>query len=239
MNDGFSYWKLSANRARATVTVTNNTLSVDDFDADFYDGKLRGRAEFALTNAFRNAFDFAYERCDVRKLLTAIRSKEGSTTGLLSGHCTLEGQGSDLGALRGAGNLTVTDGVLGELGLFGIMSRILNEIGPGLGQTKLTSATTTFKIEDGAFKTDDLKIGAGAYTLTGHGKIDFDCKLDFRVDGQLLRAVPGINILTWFLSHVFEYKIGGTCSDPSYRPVNLPKEFLPHSEDKPKTDHAN
>ena len=43
-----------------------------------------------------------------------------------------------------------------------------------------------------------------------------------------MRAVPGINIVTWFLKNLFEYKIGGTCSNPAYRPTNLPKELMPH-----------
>ncbi len=230
INDGFSSWKLIANRARATLTVTNDVLRIDDFDSDFYGGKLRGRAMFSLTNTPIYTFDFETERIDAHKLLGAIRGKEGSSSGLITGHCKLRGQGSDLGTLVGNGNIVVSEGVLGELGLFGIFSRILNEIGPGLGSTKLTSATTTFKIEDKTAKTDDLEIGAGAYTLTSRGKIGFDGKLDFRVKGQLLRAIPGINILTWFFSNVFEYKIGGTLGNPTYRPTNFPKELLPHGK---------
>jgi hypothetical protein len=233
-NDGFSYWKVAADRARANLSMTNNVLTIDNFDGDFYDGKLRGHAWFSLTNAADYAFDFATEHCDAHKLLAAIRGKESQASGLVTGHCTLQGQGSDLGTLHGTGNLSITDGVLGELGLFGIFSSILNEIGPGLGSTKLTSATATFKIEDKSAKSDDLRIAAGAYTLTSQGKIGFDGKLDFRVQGQLLRAVPGINIITWFLSHVFEYKIGGTLSSPNYRASNLPKELLPHGEMGPK-----
>ncbi len=229
VNEGFSYWKFSADRVQATLTQTNNVLNIDGFDADFYDGKLLGRATFLLaSNAPSYQLDFTADRVDVHKLLGAMRGKEGAASGLLAGHCTLLGQGSDLATLRGDGNLTITNGVLGEVGLFGIFSRILNEIAPGLGSTKLTSATATFKIADNWVRTDDLTIAAGAYTLNSHGGISLDCKLDFRVNGQLLRALPGVNILTWFLSHVFEYKIGGTCSNPTYRPTNLPKEFLPH-----------
>jgi hypothetical protein len=239
VNEGFSYWKFTADRAQATLTQTNNLLTIDGFDADFYDGKLLGRAVFSLaSNAPTYQLDFTADRVDVHKLLTAVRGTEGAASGLLNGHCALQGQGSDLRALRGNGNLTITDGVLGELGLFGIFSRILNEIAPGLGSTKLTRATATFTVEDNWIKTDDLNIAAGAYTLSSHGKISLDCKLDFRVNGQLLRALPGVNILTWFLSHVFEYKIGGTCSVPTYRPTNLPKELMPHGTlgDKPPED---
>jgi len=49
VNDGFSYWKLTADRARADLTATNNTLAIENFDADLYAGKLTGRAAFTLT----------------------------------------------------------------------------------------------------------------------------------------------------------------------------------------------
>ena len=84
-------------------------------------------------------------------------------------------------------------------------------------------------IEDEVIKTDDLKIDAGAFDLTSHGKVGFDGQLDFRVQGQFLRSLPGINIVTWFLKNIFEYKIGGTIGNYTYRPVNLPKEIMPHS----------
>jgi hypothetical protein len=229
VNNDFSYWKLTADRATATIVVTNNILTIEDFDSDFYGGKLTGRAVFALTNAPNYAFDFNTDRVEVRKLMTDIRGgKDPKSSGLLNGHCALQGQGSDLNSIRGEGNAVVTDGVLGELGLFGIFSQILNSLSPGLGQTRLTSATSTFKLADSAAKIDDLQMQAGSFTLTSQGRIDFDCRLDFRVQGQLLRAVPGINILTWFLKNLFEYKVGGTCSAPTYRPTNLPKEFMPH-----------
>jgi hypothetical protein len=231
-NEDFSYWKFTAERASADLTFTNDTLRIDNFDSDFYGGKLRGRAQFVLapegTNGAAYAFDFRMQRCDVRRILEALRGTRGETSGLLSGHATLRGKGSDLRSLTGNGNLEIADGVLWEVPLFGIFSHILNEIGPGLGTTKVTDAHTDFTVENLAVRTDDLRVSAGAVSITSRGKVGFDGKLDFRLRGQLLRAVPGVNFLTWFLSNVFEYKIGGSLADPSYRAANLPKEILPH-----------
>jgi len=151
-NDGFSYWKFTADRAQANLIFTNNILRISDFDADFYGGKLRGQAVFALTNSVDYRFDFNAERCDVQAMLTAVHpEKKSRVTGTLSGRMNLSGQGSDLGTLRGNGNLEITDGVLWEAPLFGIFSQIL-------GNTKATNAKATFTIADQAVVTDDLEI---------------------------------------------------------------------------------
>jgi hypothetical protein len=39
-----------------------------------------------------------------------------------------------------------------------------------------------------------------------------------------------VNIITKIIGVLMEYRVGGTVSDPSYRPINLPKELLPHND---------
>jgi hypothetical protein len=221
-NEGFSYWKFTADRAQAYLTFTNNLLRIDNFDADFYGGKLQGQAVFALTNSVNYRFDFNVGRSDLQNVLTALHTdKKSHVTGTLSGHMTLSGQGSDLASLRGRGDLEIADGVLWEVPLFGIFSQIL-------GKTKATSAKATFTIADQAVTTDDMDIKADPFTATCRGKVDFNGGLDFRVKAQFLRAWPGINILTTILEQILEYKVGGTITKPNYRAVRLPKELLPH-----------
>ena len=232
-NDGFNYWKLTADHATADLALTNNTLTIDNFDADFYAGKLRGKAWFSLARDAAYRFDFETERVDLPKLLVGLTGKASKASGFLTSHVTITGNGNDLATIAGRGALTVEDGVLWEMPVLGVFSHILNTIGPGLGMAKATKATATFTLADQAASTDDLKIDAGTFTVTSHGKVGFDGALDFRMQGQFLKDLPGINILTWFLKNIFEYKIGGTIGNYNYRPVNLPKEILPHGEGTP------
>jgi len=221
INEGFSYWKLTATRAKAALVFTNNTLQINNFDADFYGGKLRGRADFAFsrTDPTYN-FDFSVDSSDVNSILSAIEDRESKVTGLISGQATINGRGADLDALQGKGSLSVTNGVLWQAPLFGIFSR-------ALGNTKATRCQCTFAIADQAVHTDDMEVSAGAFTANARGQLGFDGKMDFRVQAQFLRAWPGIDIVSDLFKVLLEYKVGGTLGDPNYRPVNFPKEFLP------------
>ncbi len=222
-NEGFSYWKFTAQQAQADLALTNNTFRIENFKANLYGGTLTGMAEFGLANpAAEYRFTFDVDRCDVNQVLSAMKNGQPTkVTGYLSGHVELQGRGTDTGTLVGRGDLKIADGVLWEAPLFGIFSR-------ALGNTKATSAEATFTIGDGAVKTDDLKVTAGAFTGRSSGTLGFDGKIDFLVNAQFLSSWPGINIATWLLGKALEYKVGGTIGNPSYRPIHVPKELLPH-----------
>jgi hypothetical protein len=221
-NEGFSYWRLTTVRAQANLVFTNNTMEINDFDADIYNGKLLGHARFVFSEvAPTYVFDFSTERTDVRTLLSAVENRPSRVTGILAGSAQISGWGTDLTALKGKGELQVADGVLWEAPLFGIFSRIL-------GTTKATSAKATFTIADQKVKTDDLQIAAGAFTARSRGQLGFDGKMDFRVEAQFLRAWPGIGWISPIIGKLLEYKVGGTLGVPNYRAVNLSKELLPN-----------
>ena len=221
VNEGFSYWKFTAAHAQASLVFTNNTLQVNDFDADFYTGKLRGHAAFAFSQVDpAYDFDFSVESADVHTMLSAMEGRESTVTGLLTGQATINGRGADLEALQGKGELSVADGVLWQAPVFGIFSQVL-------GNTKATRAHATFTIANQTVRTEDMEVSAGVFTAKSWGQLGFDGKMDFRVQAQFLKSWPGINLLTWPLTKVLEYKVSGTLGNPNYRPVNFPKELLP------------
>jgi len=74
---------------------------------DFYGGKLQGHAAFIFSEADPlYSFGFSVDGADVRNLLSAVEGRESTVTGLLSGQTTIDGRGTDLGALTGRGQLT-------------------------------------------------------------------------------------------------------------------------------------
>ncbi len=221
VNEGFSYWKFTATRAQAALVFTNNALQINDFNADFYGGSLRGHADFAFSKADpAYNFIFSVQDADVNGILGAAHGHQSFVTGQLSGKATIGGRGADLGALAGQGEFSVADGILWQAPLFGIFSR-------ALGNTKATRAHCTFSIADQTARTDDLEVFAGAFSATARGELGFDGRMDFRVQAQFLKSWPGISLLWWPFGRMLEYKVGGTMGDPTYRPLNFPKELLP------------
>src|SRR5204863_7255013 len=79
--------------------------------------------------------------------------------------------------------------------------------------------------------TDDLEINATAVRLQYRGRVDFDSKVNARVEAELLRDMPVIGRLFSIalspLTKIFEYKVTGTLGDPKPEPVwFLPKLLL-------------
>jgi hypothetical protein len=232
---GLQWWKLKTDQASTDIAGTNATYAIRNFDAAIYGGTLRGQADLqpAGTNT---AFQFTLDaqQWNVQRFVTSMGSTNTNTGGQLTGHLRLAGTGADLASYRGEGDLEIANGILIELPLFGIFSRILNLVAPGLGSTEVTKANCTYIIADQLIKSDDLKFVTGAAAVRSHGAIGFPRgDLDFRVEAQPFRSWPGINILTWMFGKIFEYKVGGTLDNPNWRPTRLPKEIMPHSEGKP------
>ena len=227
----FSFWKLTAERARGTLVASNDLLQVDDFNADWCGGSLLGQGRFSFAAPeveYQVTLDA--DRGDLQKLVRSFRRDGHPVSGLMKSHLQFQGRGTDLAALRGTGTVEIADAVLWEVPLFGVFSKILDDIAPGLGVSKATNAKATFQIRDTALHTDDLQISAGAFTLEAHGKVGLEGQLDFRAQARILKAIPGINIATALISKFFEYKVGGSLADPNYRPLYLPKEIMPHED---------
>jgi hypothetical protein len=192
INEGFSYWKFTAARAQAALVFTNNTLQINDFDADFYGGKLRGRADFAFSRADPTYnFDFSVDSSDVNAMLSAVKDRESTVTGLLSGQATINGRGADLERPAGEGQpFRHERGPLAGAPVRDFLAGSGQHEGDPLPMC-------TFVIADQSVRTDDMEVAAGAFTANARGQLGFDGKMDFRVQAQFLRAWPGINILTW------------------------------------------
>jgi hypothetical protein len=222
------FWHLTAARAEVGATFTNNTLTVSLDDSEFYNGKLRGHArlDFGHTQAVYEVKAFL-ERGDLGDILAAATGQKQSVDGVLT--CTLDINGltDDLATMKGWGDLIIEEGFLLNVPIFGPITSVLDDIHSGLGSVKASRAKATFTIADNAISTSDLEVFAGPVTLAARGKVSFDCKLEFKTQAKILRALPGINIPFAILGKVFEYHIGGTCDNPSRRPMYLPKEIMP------------
>lgn len=223
------WWKLDSNMARADVVQSGKELLVENMRADFYGGTLEGAVGLNMDqDDVRYGVRLRARDGDIKSFTERYHGKTGEVFGMFGARLDVTGVGSSMESVNGTADMQIKEAMLLELPFLGVFSRVLNSIVGGLGSIKVTEATADMTIESGTVKTDNLVMRAGAFTLTSRGQVDPKGNVDFLVQAKLLRQVPILNIPGLILGKMFEYKVGGTVGDPSYRPVMLPKEILPH-----------
>ncbi len=130
---------------------------------------------------------------------------------------------------RGSGSLFIKDGAVFRTRLFGGLSELLSRLVPGLGFVAQTDMACTFRIEESAVFSDDIRLEGDVISMRAEGEIEFDGQARMRVEVQLLRRGPVaalLRLLTMPVTKLFEFRMTGTLDDPKWRPINLPKELF-------------
>jgi hypothetical protein len=124
----------------------------------------------------------------------------------------------DWGSWQGYGHARLTNGLLWEIPLFGVFSPVLNAFFPGLGNSRAKHAYATFQITNSVIFSKDMEIRATAMRMKYQGSVDFDQRVDGRMEAELLRDLPAFGFLIskvlWPVTKLFEYKITGTLENP-------------------------
>lgn len=132
-------------------------------------------------------------------------------------------------ATRGGGALVIEDGAILKTPLFGGLSDLLSRLVPGLGFVSQTDLTCSYRIEEGAIYSNDIRLSGDLISMRADGEMEFDGAIRMRVEVQLLRRGPLaalLRLLTMPVTKLFEFRLTGTLEDPKWRPVNLPKELF-------------
>jgi len=146
--------------------------------------------------------------------LTDLYFKYKTSQGSLAGKFDFGGNGSDKKALRGVGNVEVTNGNIFAIPVFGPLSELVNKLS-GMGYSQAHEATAPFSIKNGVIHTDNLKISGNLFSMLGHGDLNFvENALDF--DIRMNAGGPGA-VLTPIYK-LFEYHGEGTLTKPVWRP---------------------
>jgi hypothetical protein len=162
-----------------------------------------------------------------------------------------EANSKEITTWKGHGNGELRNGFLWDIPIFGILSKPLDTIVPGLGKSRVSSGAGTFRIEDGKVITKDMEVRAPAFRLKYDGTVDFDGNLDAKVEAQLFRDAwvfgRAMSAAFWPLAKVLESKISGNLAAPKselahipkvmlfpLRPIQTLKELLPKDKEKEK-----
>ncbi len=135
--------------------------------------------------------------------------------------CAFTGKGEDARALRGEGEVSVTEGNVFAIPFLGPFSEILNKLVPGMGYSRARKATASFAMGDGIVTAKNLVIAGNGFSMYGGGRIwMIEDKIDFdiRINAQ---GLPGVILLPF--SKLLEYRANSRFSKPDWRMKAIPR----------------
>lgn len=207
--------------AHETVTLTNMAMS-------FYGGAANGFAWFDVRHRGSTPFCFLMNvtNADLHALMSDLHSPTNQLEGSLSGQLLVtNANANDLNSWQGRGQAQLRDGLIWNTPVFGVMSTVMNTVVPGIGNSRASAAGGTFIITNSVIQTGDLDIRASGMRLLYEGSVDFETRVNARVEAELLRDTWGVGRLLstalWPVSKLFKYKVTGTLADPKPEPVYL------------------
>ncbi len=224
----FTWWKFKIPHLTGHVHWMGKQLTLSNVRADFYGGQAAGAARFDFPPSPGTDFKFAVGATNVQlhALMADLASPTNRLEGWLSGALSVtKANTEDWRTVNGYGEVTLRDGLLWDIPLFGIFTPVLNSISPGFGNSRAGGGSCGFVITNGFIFSNDLEIRSTAMRLKYNGTVDLQSAVNARVEAELLRDVwtvgPLVSALFWPVSKLFEYKITNTLGDPKLEPVFL------------------
>lgn len=222
----FHWMVFNLPRVSGDLHWLGDRLELTSVQAGFYDGKLSGRASFYFPP--ERGTDFRFEatvwETDLKKLLTDINSRSNKIEGVLNGQLSITSANShDLASWQGRGTASLRDGLLWDSPMLGFLSTPLNAIAPGIANNRASDAKADFTITNSVIQTENLEIMANGLRLQYRGTVDFQTRVNARVEAELLRDTPLVgkifSLALMPLSKIFEYKVTGTLASPKPEPL--------------------
>ena len=230
----FHWKKLVADTVSGQIDWVGKSLVLTNLQATGYrEGRIFSTAWFDFRPKQGTDFRFiaVVTNLDLGDFLAPFRSTTNRLEGGLSGVLNVTSANSSQDqSWQGNGDLSLTDGVIWEIPIFGIMSPVLNAVNPGMGNSRAREATGTFIITNSVIQSENLEIKSTGYRILYRGSVDFDQRINARVEAEPLRDVWLIGRLLSVgfspLSKLFEFRVTGTLSEPRKVPVYIPKPLM-------------
>jgi hypothetical protein len=199
------------------LLFTNDRLQIIDLRGNLFSGNVRGSADISLAHGDQHyRAKLAVESIDFPKL-TELYWNYKTAQGRLSGAYDFTGDGGNTRLMQGSGTLSVANGDVFAIPVFGPLSGILGSLLPGkvVGYSIARDAKAAFTAKNGILHTDNFEVAGGWFSMLGDGDIYFlDDKLDFNV-----RISPkGAGLLLAPVYKLFEYKGEGSLKNPNWHP---------------------
>jgi hypothetical protein len=229
----FSYWKFHVPSIESQILWDRERFTLKNLGASFYGGDLQGEMRLLLLEEGGASFALNADLENVRlgPFLRDMVVETKESEGFLSGQLRVtSAETDDWGSWQGHGTVSLREGQLWDTPLFGVFSRLMNAISPGLGNSQAAFGDAGFTITDSLIETPDMEIRERTARLKYRGSVDFDGHLDARVEAELLRDAPMLgkvfSMALWPVSKLFEYKVNGALGTPDIQPLYILPKYL-------------
>jgi len=224
------YWRFHIPDVRATVLWQDDSVTVTNLHAQFYTGTLALdlHADLRPRLGATIQFNARANELQLHQLLADLSPRTNRLEGIASINLNVTSFNTeDWDSWNGYGNVQMHDGLLWDLPIFGIFSPVLNAVAPGLGNNRANGAKASYTILQSVIRTDDLEIRATPVRLAYSGTVDFQGRVNARVEAEILRGAPVLGPLLRValspLTKLFEYRVTGTLDAPKTAPLYIPK----------------
>lgn len=232
--DDFRWWRLRGTNLDARVHLRDETLTISGLHSAFCGGSLDGDLFFDWADADKDVdyrMKLAVTNLSLREFLGDVWPKTNRLEGRVTGRGEItSGNTADPRSIRGQGTVSMEDGYLWGLPIFGLFSPIFDTISPGLGQTRFTSGSASFRLADGHVDTQDFEMRSLAMRLRYRGTVSYEGQLNATMEAALFRDAPLIGRLLSLafmpVTKLLEYRVEGTLADPKPEPRYVPKILM-------------
>jgi hypothetical protein len=208
-------------------------LTLSNVVGSLHGGSLEMSAAFDFTA--RRGADFAFRtlvhELNFHSLMNDLSGPTNKLEGMLSGSLVVTNANTeDPRSWFGYGHALLQDGLIWDVPALGFFSPMLNTLKPGAGNSRAREVAATFIMTNSVMLTTDLRIHASGMRLNYDGTVDFDARINGRVEAELLRDMPGlgqvVSKVLWPVTKLFEYKVAGTLGRPKAQPLFIPKVLM-------------
>jgi hypothetical protein len=231
----FEWLKFNIPHIAGRVQWLGDSLRLTNVQLTAYDGVAAGFANFDFRSAAGTDFQFTLgvTNADLRLLMADVSTHTNNLEGRLSGELVITNANSaDKFSWDGHGQLQLKDGLIWAIPVFGVLSKPLDSLVPGLGSARIKEGAGAFSITHGVIYSDTLELRAPTSRLLCHGTVDFIGAVNMRVAAVPLRDPLGLSqilsLALWPVTKLFEFRVTGTLDTPKSEPVYLPSKLLLH-----------
>ncbi|QIY80562.1 AsmA family protein [Chromobacterium violaceum] len=209
------------NHITSNVRINPRAFELDQMSADIYDGRLQGDASLSRRDVPHLQVKQTLQGMKIRPLLVDLFNFN-RLDGKGNGRIDINADGKSFAELRstlsGDASFSLNNGALTGIDLVAALKNLPAELKEWNGaaqndqQTTFSTLSTSFKLDSGVARSQDLKLASQLVNVNGGGKMDLkqnivDYTMDVQANPQEFARLKGVNV---------PLKITGPINSPVY-----------------------